>query len=1088
MKCISCQHEIDDNTSSCPFCHATYTPEKWRFIKYLGEPGSLIGYQRSYKLVLLKVLFEFILDNKVLSVDEIMMAIKAYYLQRIKKGLSADYDVDERIQNLTENTSLYDIWAVFKVNPYKVINEQSFLFLEKNKSNELVFVLSEGITNNTSANEYQILLDLVTNKLSLYYSKHDIELNHSIETIEKKEGTLILDETTKDLDSILIINTELSVRAKHCLIRKGILTIKSLLNLSEDDLHAIRNLGAKTIEEIKVFCSKYHNEGLSVCGAYESTQQITPLTKLQSTELSVRAKNSLMRYGYNLIGDLLNLTEIELYSIPNIGEKTVQEILSYIIGIKKELSKTDDKYNKYPFGHINTECELINASILHVFGVPKLIIRKLLSVGIHTLGQLKGATDSQLHDKLGTDFSKLIQYPLYVFSDGIIRVTEQLLCKLQQKNDLSFIVDYSRGMTLQEIGDKNGFTREYARQKIEKPMVYIRPVAVVLAKEIMKKSNQLYATIQDICDIYDNNDFDAILTYALSSSDEIEFIREIGIYLIKDDVSYVNRLDETLKEYVGDGVFWHERIQDLISILETNGLSFLDTDDIWLYMLNKGYKTYKDFVVTSRIPVGYLLEMVIAEDFPDGISQSNHNEIELLRCRATEKFGELSLPQEDRVLFARVNDYLVLRDRGRWISPKNIEVEISTIEIIKEYIDFSSDDIIYYQSLFNHFSGLLNLTSDINNYNYLHGVLRYYYRNNYIFYKDYLQKNKGYITGKLSDRITEYIKQLGRAASKDELKTHLNISSDSMIFNVVNNQSEIFQWDYNYYNCLDNICIYSDEKDLIIDMIDEIMSNHKNYCSAKLIFEYCNLLIPDMITRNNIINANNLFYLIGAIHSEKYKFRIPHILPAGSNLTSTEDIIRSFLDDYDSLDYTEFIELVDNYGWGHSTAIPIFDSICNEKFCRISRTQYIRKQSFKLDETIVTAIKEKLNDIMIDRWYIGNWEINFSTFPQILYEWNIYILNTIVRLLIDNIRVIAPAYGTKKEERSLYVLVESGVSTFEQLIVKVIKSSGHNRFSENEMYTLLALNGVIKNSVPNEIRNSMFIEYINGIYTLKESA
>ena len=91
-------------------------------------------------------------------------------------------------------------------------------------------------------------------------------------------------------------------------------------------------------------------------------------------------------------------------------------------------------------------------------------------------------------------------------------------------------------------------------------------------------------------------------------------------------------------------------------------------------------------------------------------------------------------------------------------------------------------------------------------------------------------------------------------------------------------------------------------------------------------------------------------------------------------------------------------------------------------------------------------------------------------------------------MLIDNIRVIAPAYGTKKEERSLYVLVESGVSTFEQLIVKVIKSSGHNRFSENEMYTLLALNGVIKNSVPNEIRNSMFIEYINGIYTLKESA
>lgn len=55
MICLGCQQKIMDNVESCPFCSAKYNTEKLRFIKYLGDADSLVGYQKSYKLILLKI-------------------------------------------------------------------------------------------------------------------------------------------------------------------------------------------------------------------------------------------------------------------------------------------------------------------------------------------------------------------------------------------------------------------------------------------------------------------------------------------------------------------------------------------------------------------------------------------------------------------------------------------------------------------------------------------------------------------------------------------------------------------------------------------------------------------------------------------------------------------------------------------------------------------------------------------------------------------------------------------------------------------------------------------------------------------------
>ncbi len=49
-------------------------------------------------------------------------------------------------------------------------------------------------------------------------------------------------------------------------------------------------------------------------------------------------------------------------------------------------------------------------------------------------------------------------------------------------------------------------------------------------------------------------------------------------------------------------------------------------------------------------------------------------------------------------------------------------------------------------------------------------------------------------------------------------------------------------------------------------------------------------------------------------------------------------------------------------------------------------------------------------------------------------------------------------------------------------------SSGRTSVTENELYTLLVIAGIIKNTLPNELKESKRLSYKDGVFTVKESA
>lgn len=137
-------------------------------------------------------------------------------------------------------------------------------------------------------------------------------------------------------DSIKELN--LSTRSYNALHRAGILTIGDLNALSEVDLHNIKNLGTKSIQEILE-----KKASLQVCAAGFAPEEATEHKSapsftaddgiayqdipIEQMGLSNRAYNCLKRQNISFLSELQHFTRDEIKEWNNVGEKTVTEIL-----------------------------------------------------------------------------------------------------------------------------------------------------------------------------------------------------------------------------------------------------------------------------------------------------------------------------------------------------------------------------------------------------------------------------------------------------------------------------------------------------------------------------------------------------------------------------------------------------------------------------------------------------------------------------------------------------------------------------------------------------------------------------------------
>jgi DNA-directed RNA polymerase subunit alpha (EC 2.7.7.6) len=148
----------------------------------------------------------------VIPIDSIYTPVTrvAYYVENTRVGQSTDYD------KLT-----LDVWTDGSIGPKEAVSLGAKILME----------------------HLNIFVDLTD------------EAQHTEIMVEKEEDKKekVLEMTIEELD--------LSVRSYNCLKRAGINTVQELTNKSEEDMMKVRNLGKKSLEEVK---SKLAELGLSL--------------------------------------------------------------------------------------------------------------------------------------------------------------------------------------------------------------------------------------------------------------------------------------------------------------------------------------------------------------------------------------------------------------------------------------------------------------------------------------------------------------------------------------------------------------------------------------------------------------------------------------------------------------------------------------------------------------------------------------------------------------------------------------------------------------------------------------------------------
>ena len=82
-----------------------------------------------------------------------------------------------------------------------------------------------------------------------------VEINSIVEDVEVIAESKV--ETTNKFQNMTIDDLELSVRSNNCLKRAGIQTVEELIQKTEEDMMKVRNLGKKSLKEIKEVIASY---------------------------------------------------------------------------------------------------------------------------------------------------------------------------------------------------------------------------------------------------------------------------------------------------------------------------------------------------------------------------------------------------------------------------------------------------------------------------------------------------------------------------------------------------------------------------------------------------------------------------------------------------------------------------------------------------------------------------------------------------------------------------------------------------------------------------------------------------------------
>ena len=256
---------------------------------------------------------------------------KSQHLHRLAYLLDLLGEEDEAVQ-------LYEAARDSGPPRLQTLINLAVLYEDRCEFSKAEYILNQVIESEPNEERAKLFLKDVQASRGMYYDDDD--------DLSSTRHDAILD--------IPVTDFELSVRARNCLKKMQIRTLRDLVRVGESELNSYKNVGDTTVTEIKqMLASKGLRLGQDTAGGPRLrpedieelhsrgiTDQILnkPISVL---DLSVRARKARQMLGVLSLGELAARTEAELLGVKNFGQTSLDEIKERLVDHELSLKTLD---------------------------------------------------------------------------------------------------------------------------------------------------------------------------------------------------------------------------------------------------------------------------------------------------------------------------------------------------------------------------------------------------------------------------------------------------------------------------------------------------------------------------------------------------------------------------------------------------------------------------------------------------------------------------------------------------------------------------------------------------------------------------
>ena len=662
------------------------------------------------------------------------------------------------------------------------------------------------------------------------------------------------------------------------------------------------------------------------------------------------------------------------------------------------------------------------------------------------------------------DYMQLMNFIKWLCQD-IRRTLKDELNKLFKSDKAETVIKRrASGATLEETGKELDLTRERIRQ-IEKKFhnrfgSYVARLNPHLILNAFSE-NSAYIKVEEISNVYDE-------------------MTEVFIYCLKECNCSTALWADQLCGFVVGEVSWYEKVKecldelpDMIEMSEVDSLANniaeltkapMNLESIKSVILNQ-YTLSGKVYLRKKMRISQIYLAVLEKYYSDGIKLYDAFEAMRFRGYVKEMFGDVSLPDNNRAIDSVISRLTVLCDRGKYIIPSKINIPMGLLERIRDYINKSDRSIIMFAELFERFKNELIEKSNVTNRYFLQGVLKYYYPNDYYYTRDTLNKDNN-SEASIRIAIEEFVKQEGRAVSKDELKEEFAGVSDAVLTNAYLTTPNLIVWDFGQYIHSSALKIDEDDYNNIRSIIQRNIGG--GFVTSRKLFDILYMVYTEFLTKNNIHNHYSLFSVLMYMFKDEFEFRRPYICKKGNIFNSLDKILRDYVNQRNIFKITELKNFCDEM----QIKIMNFEALLEElrdEFIRVDIDTCVRKNTLNLTQDLIEKIDEITSTFVINNGYISLRKINdFFYYPDLGVEWTQFLLESIIYEYSNKFKIIKLDYRDYRYVSGIIVDRKYGIDTYEEVLRHALKTeSEHMPFkSIDEVEKWLKDQELILKSIP----------------------